>query len=98
MILRLGNWIANTGTLNSFGPEPVTPACPYCQTMLPCWLTTSTRLSTQPLGELGEPAGTPDPASGVRPPETRSASLRAMIEPGRGLHSGGWPESNVQTI
>src|SRR5712692_9989612 len=98
MILRLGNWMANTGTFNSLGPEPVTPACPYCHTMSPFWLTTMTRLSAQPLGSLAEPAGMPVPASKVRPPLNRSASLRPMIAPGPGLQRVGLPEPKVQTI
>src|SRR5579884_2997845 len=35
IILWLGNWMAKTGTFNWLGPEPVTPACPYCQTICP---------------------------------------------------------------
>ena len=93
MMSRLGSWIANTGTLSWFGPEPVTPAWPYCQTMLPAWSTTMTRLSAQlKLGSAGDaPSGTPVPASRVRPSPSRSASLVPMIAPGPGLHSDGLP-------
>src|SRR5258708_11440619 len=40
----------------------------------------------------------PDPASKVRPPLKRSASLRPMIAPGPGLQSVGLPEPKVHTI
>src|ERR1700692_2165765 len=100
MMLRLGSWIAKTGTFSWFGPEPVTPALPYCQTMSPDRLTTMTRLSTQLNdGATGEPpSGTPVPASRVRPPDSRSASLRPMMVPGPGLQSIGSPDPKLQTI
>ena len=57
---------------------PVTPALPYCQTILPALLTISTRLSTAPsAGSLGAPRGAPVPAIRVRPPGIRWASLGA---------------------
>src|SRR5947208_15056665 len=98
MMFRLGNWSANTGVFNWLVPEPVTPACPYCQTIFPCWLITITRLSTQPLGSLAEPAGTPVPTVSVRPPLKRSAALRPIIVLGPGLQRVGFPEPKDQTI
>src|ERR1700694_1375531 len=92
--------MAKTGTFSWLGPEPVTPAVPYCQTMSPDRLTTMTRLSTQLNdGATGEPPrGPPVPASGVGPRATRSASLRPMMLPGPGLQSIGFPEPKLQTV
>src|SRR3989442_9777350 len=68
-----------TGVFNWFGPNPVTPNWPYCQTMLPPWSTRRTRLSTQPFLQLVvAPAGMRVPDISVRLP-TRSASLVPTI-------------------
>jgi hypothetical protein len=91
-----GSWTAKTGTLSWSGPEPLTPACPYCQTMPPVWLTMITRLSTH-AATGAKPAGLPVPAIRVSPPARRSASLGPIIDPGPGLHSDPFPEPKLHT-
>src|SRR3989454_6176926 len=77
--LPFGRKVFWTGVFNWFGPNPVTPNLPYCQTMLPPWSTSRTRLSTQPALQLVvAPGGTPVPDISVRLP-TRSASLVPAI-------------------
>src|SRR5207244_10323450 len=77
--LPFGRNVFWTGVFNWFGPNPVTPNWPYCQTMLPPWSTRRTLLSTQPaLQFVVAPGGTPVPDISVRLP-TRSASLVPAI-------------------
>src|SRR2546425_1510883 len=93
--LPFGRNVFWTGVFNWFGPNPVTPNWPYCQTILPPWSTRRTRLSTQPFLQLVvAPGGTPVPDISVRLP-TRSASLvpaiaLAEVSPG--------PFPNCQTM
>src|SRR5271166_4945769 len=77
-----GNHVLCTGVLSWSGPEPVTPALPYSQKMLPVGSTSMTRLSGQPLGQVGSaPAGTPVPATRVMGP-IRCASFTPTTECG----------------
>src|ERR1700737_1345816 len=93
----LGKKTSPTGTLSLLGPEPATPAMPYCQTMCPEKSTAMTRLSAQPAGISGiTPGGTPVPAMNVNEP-TRSVSFGPMIVCGPGLHNLGLPEPNDHT-
>src|SRR5207244_537257 len=93
--LPFGRNVFWTGVFNWLAPKPVTPNWPYCQTMLPPWSTSRTRLSTQPALQFGvAPGGTPVPDISVRLP-TRSASLvpaiaLAEVSPG--------PFPNCQTM
>src|SRR6267378_3576807 len=76
-----GRYVFWTGTFNWLGPNPETPNCPYCQTILSPRSTMSTRLSTQPdfLQLVVVPGGTPVPDISVRPPGILSASLVPAI-------------------
>src|SRR5271169_4295243 len=79
---QLGSHVFCTGVFSWLGPDPVTPACPYCQMMFLSGSTSMTRLSAQPLGQVGSaPGGTPVPATSVKGP-TRCASLTPTTECG----------------
>src|SRR6266481_4132819 len=81
-VFPFGNRVFCTGVLSWSNPDPDTPAWPYCQTMCPAGFTNITRLSGQPLGQVGSlPAGAPVPAISVRGP-TRWASFTPTTECG----------------
>src|SRR6266849_1661700 len=77
---KFGSQVLCTGVLSRLGPDPVSPNCPYCHTILLKGSTRMTRLSGAPSGACGiTPAGVPVPAINVYGP-TRCTSLTPIID------------------